>query len=233
MRSRRSAAGLGLLAITMLCLFSTASASALTFPYFNPFNHTPSTLTGGEVTLESATFLAPVKCTSLGGQYTATSVHEGTATIALKGCSAPPFEGTCATSGAAAGEITVTPKLPMLLAYLSKATHEAAMVLNYHKSGEISTFAKFTCEGGNYTARGSLVAKLTPIHTWTTKYQLILKSAAIKQEFTKYQIEVGGGAVEEFTTQFFIGFGSEPTAAGALNAGTVNFVSGFEVGLEA
>jgi hypothetical protein len=203
-----------------------ASASAQQFPYFNPFNETPTALSSGGFTIEGNYLLVPLKCSSMSGTYVPENQHEGPANITLKGCAeGAEFGGpACTTSGFSAGEINA--KIRLLLSYLSKEKHEAAIVLNYHKTEELAIFAKFSCGSNSYNLRGSVVSKITPVNTFSGNYELILKSSANKQEFTKYQIETGTGGVEEFTAKLRLGFKEEVGAAASLSALALKFTNG-------
>ncbi len=74
--------------------------------------------------------------------------------------------GPCNTSGAGT-EVILTKPLEAKLFDISKANKEVGLVFNYQSSGEVSTFATFTClvvgVSEKFTLRGTALAKLTPV----------------------------------------------------------------------
>ncbi len=178
-----------------------ASAAATTAPpQWHPKEGVVYTMNGGgegEYTFETAqgsSSVTKIKCTGSnaslepalysGGRQTRT---EGKG-MALHRCTTARG-GTCTSSGASAGDILLNPMI-LRLEYLSPEKHEVGLVLNYHPSGEVTTFTSFGCTvlgiTTKFTLRGTALAKITPVNVFTQAWTYALNGSAGKPELTEY-----------------------------------------------
>jgi hypothetical protein len=192
------------ISVAMIAGIGPASAAA-EFPEFAPLEKNAATLSGGEVTFEAKEGLVPVHCTKVTAGVELLNVKEFTSgKIILTGCTAV-LSGSCTSEGAAKGEI-ITSAVKMRLAYIAKTSKEVGLVINYAKSGEVLTLANFKCEKTltKATLRGPVIARLTPVNTFTQSFALGLKGSKGVQEVTQYESE-GGGKVTAFPEASFNG----------------------------
>ncbi|HTA14843.1 MAG TPA: hypothetical protein VK781_08305 [Solirubrobacteraceae bacterium] len=212
---RRHSLGIALATMLTIGVIAAASASAA-FPEYSPLGRNSFTLTSGEMTFEQMGGLTGIHCKKASGGFVLLNVKEFKGNIAFKECSALAA-GSCASEGAAEGEI-VAPNVPLRLEYLSKATHEVAIILNYNSSGEAGALTSFKCKTAltKATVRGPLVAKLTPINTLTTNYTFGLKGSGGLQELIEYEKE-GGSKVTAFPEMTINGGAYKAADLNAIN----------------
>lgn len=193
---RRHGLGVALAAMLTIGAIAATSASAA-FPEYAPLSPNAFTLTSGEMIFEQSGGLTGIHCKKANGAFSLIDVKEFKGSIAFKECSAL-LAGSCASEGAAEGEI-IAPNVPLRLEYLSKASHEVGIILNYKSSGEAVALTSFKCKKllTKATLRGPLVAKMTPINTLTRNYTFGLKGSGGLQELIEYEKE-GGSKVTAF-----------------------------------
>jgi hypothetical protein len=130
--------------------------------------------------------------------------------------------GSCHSVGAGFGDIT-TNNMTMYLVYLSKATKEVGLVLNYTKTGEAATLESFECEvtgiWQKITVRGTALAKMTPINQKTSKFTVALTGSKGVPTLTKYENEKG----EKFTTKLETQRGTGAWEGSDLNSAGLSF----------
>jgi hypothetical protein len=110
--------------------------------------------------------------------------------LTLKGCGLNFFGimVKCASASAAEGEI-VAKTLTTRVEYISKVTHEVALVFN--SGGKNSTVATFKCGSNEEAIRGEIIAKITPVKVLTAKFTVAFKGEKETQELTQYENEKG------------------------------------------
>jgi hypothetical protein len=179
----------------------TASAAAAELPEFTV--ESGFTGTSGKVTLESK---GGIKATCVGSSIegTALSKRHGTFALTETECSTLGGAVKCTTSGHAAGTIFVSGEW----SFATKAEKEEAF-LRLTISG-----AAFSCGETAEEIKGSILAKITPLSTKTTKFELLAKETKGKPEFTEYFNDSGekrsaqlllsskGGGFEEAGSEF-------------------------------
>jgi hypothetical protein len=151
----------------------------------------------GEISFETAN-ATKVKCKGSNGALGSPVITGGTESLGegplhLYHCTTS-LGGECTSKEASAGEINLT-SMNLRLAYLTAGSKEAGLILNYHKSGEVTTFSTFTCTifgiAKKFAVRGNALAKVTPINVLTSVWTLSLKGAAGVPELTEYLNEAG------------------------------------------
>jgi hypothetical protein len=177
---------LGVLLVVVLAVGVSASSAVAATPWWStPFGLTTEfRLEGGStgVTFETAAGSSSLKTTSctagpkgilyLGVNSQGRQAEE----IQLTGCKAgSAYGGSCNSPGAGEGVIKLNPMV-LQLEYLSPANHEVGLVWNYQKSGEVATFASYSCKvlgvAVKFTLRGTVLAKITPVKKKSTSSRL-------------------------------------------------------------
>jgi hypothetical protein len=107
-------------------------------------------------------------CTSGSAEGQFTGVKTATVSFKFIGCG--DGGSACTTEGDESGEIT-TASMPAQLVYLSKAKHEAGLVVNYHE--ETPQIATWSCPGAvDAGIQGSIIVPIAPVNTKTKSYTL-------------------------------------------------------------
>jgi len=208
---------LGVLLVVMLALgvcASSAAAAGGPGGWFTPFGATTEFRFAGTsgVTFETALgSSSPTKTSCTGTPYEiltlGVSAQERWAEeIKLTGCkSGGTFGGPCTSPGETEGIIKLN-RMALQLEYLSPANHEVGVVLNYHKSGEVTTFATFSCTilgiTKKFLLRGTVLAKITPVKQETNNFPVTLNGSAGKQELTEYVNAEGKNVVTKLEEEY-------------------------------
>jgi hypothetical protein len=144
----------------------------------------------GHAELESSA--GNVSCTSsksIGQLQTPT--HIGEIHVAYKGCTSGGKK--CNSTGAKAGTIE-TRELQGDLGYLSKAAHEAGVLITPVGGGNL---AEFNCEGLEISTKGGVIGQATPVNEFTKLGELTFeKSGAATQKFRKFEGETATHELE-------------------------------------
>jgi hypothetical protein len=167
---------------------ATASASAA-LPEFGFEFPESATYSGGQMVVEGSGNIS-VMCGTVVGATSWTGWKQFTSALTLKGCSLD-FYGIvekCSSAGAAEGEV-VAKSVNTRLEYISKATHEVALVFN--SGGKNSTVAAFKCGSSVEAIRGEVIARITPVKVLTAKFTVTFKGAKGVHELTQYENEKG------------------------------------------
>jgi hypothetical protein len=215
------------LRVIALAVVATAAISGLsasvamateTLSFVSQFGIFPlkTTLKGGEVTFhEEGTSYG---CSASTGEGQITGHKTGTVKLKLTGCRTMPSFQPCQNT-ATSGEI-VSLSLPVQLVYKSKASHEAALDLNYEEPTEEfppppkKQLATWHCgslnEFGPFGIRGSILAPVTPVNTLTLAHTVKMLEHEGLQSPSSYETEAGKvfSAFPElaiFTTTYFKG----------------------------
>lgn len=189
---------------------AVSSASAETFkPEVYLYEVSTFLNLGGETSLETAH--STVTCEHQGGSLERDGTPWGfSGTAEYYGCkqhkeiNGVKVTGPCNTSGAGQ-EVIKTNNMEAKLFDISKANKEVGLVLNYQSSGEVTTFATFTCTvlgiGEKFTLRGTALAKATPVNVKTESLYFTLSGSKGVPALNQYQNYSGVNVTTALETQ--------------------------------
>lgn len=133
--------------------------------------------------------------------------------------------GTCTSPGLSSGSIQAKEgkEEEEHLFYLSKVNHEAGVVLNSSETGEQTTWMTFTCVNTlsgthKFTVRGSALAKVEPVNTFTWEYTLTLAASKWVPALTEYENFNGEKKVVSLEAQEVVQGTVKPWKSAALSA---------------
>lgn len=171
--------GLCALAATMLALSATFAASALAgeLPAFSV--QTGFKGTSGKATFETKSEVK-VTCASSSIEATAVTKEGGTYHLTEKECSSSGGLVKCTTKGDTTGTVLIEGNW----GFATKSSTEAFLLLSTNGS-------TFECSLSKEELKGTLLSKITPLNTETTKFELSTKESKGTQEFVEYTNEFG------------------------------------------
>jgi len=147
---------------------------------------------GGEkiLKIEGAPESEWIKCETVENTGELTGSQTDKVTITFKKCKT--FFGlvTCTSTGAASGTI-VTKDLNSRLVYINHTTKEVGLDLS-PVTGNFTE--EITCSSVKILVRGSVIGKITPTNTITTKFSLAFEVEAGKQKPSEYEKEEPAGS---------------------------------------
>ncbi|HLH13564.1 MAG TPA: hypothetical protein VKV16_02155 [Solirubrobacteraceae bacterium] len=199
---------LGLALCAVLATSAFAAASALALPEYSK-TKVKFTSTSGESILKTGGTTVTCKKDTDTGEITTST--ESTSKVTFTECTGP-FGASCNSPGAKSGVIE-TASLTSKLGYINKSKKEVGELL---KPTSGTNFVTIECFGIKSETTGSVIGRITPVNTKSTKSTLSFKESGGKQEVTKFEGESGTNTLKAFGEEATETSTDEITTAEAL-----------------
>jgi hypothetical protein len=221
----------GALALALTMSAVAAASAFATAPELVVKSVTNIQSQGGSITLETGA--ASIKCAGAAGIIENSGyleLKEFTNSYTFRECKGTVKGRTaenCTTAGSPGGTIK-TNTIKSRLFYLSKATKEVGLLLNYKPSGEVATFETFSCSVIGFqtkvTVRGTVLAKMSPINTLIKQFALTLAGSKGIPTLKEYENESGVKVAAKLESQYSNTLETSPWEAANFNSSSLEWV---------